>query len=322
MNPRLTYKFLFRTWFSLACLLMYGELVRASGNCPEVPLTSSEVESILESAAASLNRPNMTVAVVDRPGNILGIFRKSATDPRDQDLAVSLARTGAFFSNEQAPLSSRTVRFISGIHFPPGIAFTPNAALYAIEITNRGCELNLAFDLGMDVPRAKSVAGGPCNSTDKSGCGLGITTGKGADVVGGVAADLLDFDSTRVNPGGIPIYRGCNLVGGIGVVVRDQPAPTGSPAASTGGNSIGAPSGIVILEGAEAYWAANPDVKADPYYGATPQRAWEHYQQFGQGEGRTWIGPPPGTSTDGKRCSGFEYQRSSSGCRSLLGCQS
>jgi uncharacterized protein GlcG (DUF336 family) len=261
--------------------LMYGELARASGNCPEAPLTSSEVQSILQSAAASLDRPDMTIAVVDRPGNILGIYRKSATDPRDQDLAVSLARTGAFFSHEQAPLSSRTVRFISGKHFPPGIANTPNAALYGIENTNRGCELNLAFDPGMDVPPAKSVAGGPCNSTDTSGCGLGITTGKGADVVGGVAADLLDLDATRVNPGGIAIYRGCNMVGGIGVVVRDQLAPATSP---------------THLQGAEAYWAAYPDVKADPYYGATPQGAWEHYQKFGQGEGRTWVGGDQGIS--------------------------
>jgi uncharacterized protein GlcG (DUF336 family) len=281
MNARVTYKILFRTWFPIACILMYGELARASGNCPEAPLTSSEVQSILQSAAASLDRPDMTIAVVDRPGNILGIYRKSATDPRDQDLAVSLARTGAFFSHEQAPLSSRTVRFISGKHFPPGIANTPNAALYGIENTNRGCELNLAFDPGMDVPPAKSVAGGPCNSTDTSGCGLGITTGKGADVVGGVAADLLDLDATRVNPGGIAIYRGCNMVGGIGVVVRDQLAPATSP---------------THLQGAEAYWAAYPDVKADPYYGATPQGAWEHYQKFGQGEGRTWVGGDPGIS--------------------------
>ena len=106
MNARVTYKILFRTWFPIACILLYGELALASGNCAEAPLTSSEVQSILQSAAASLDRPDMTIAVVDRPGNILGIYRKSATDPRDQDLAVSLARTGAFFSHEQAPLSS------------------------------------------------------------------------------------------------------------------------------------------------------------------------------------------------------------------------
>src|SRR5206468_2085599 len=58
------------------------------------------------------------------------------------DMAVSLARTTAYFSNDQAPLSSRTVRFISGIHFPAGIKNTGNAALYGVENINRGCALD------------------------------------------------------------------------------------------------------------------------------------------------------------------------------------
>src|SRR5258707_9419863 len=58
-----------------------------------------------------------------------------------KDVAVALARTGAFFSNDEAPLSSRTVRFISGIHFPPGVSNQPPADLYGIENTNRGCTL-------------------------------------------------------------------------------------------------------------------------------------------------------------------------------------
>ncbi len=172
------------------------------------PLSSAEVSDIVSQAAASLDSTTMTVAVVDRSGNILAVFRKPGADPSHDDLAVSLARTGAFFSNNQAPLSSRTVRFISGIHFPPGVGFTPNAALYGIENTNRGCELNVTFNPGKAVPSAKSVSGGPCNSTDRSGCGLGITTGK---------LNFQDSDPNAVNPGGIPIFRGCTLVGGIGV---------------------------------------------------------------------------------------------------------
>jgi hypothetical protein len=46
------------------------------------------------------------------------------------------------FSNDQA-LSRRTVRFISGVHFPPGVAMAPTADLYGIENTNRGCPLNV-----------------------------------------------------------------------------------------------------------------------------------------------------------------------------------
>src|SRR2546422_10373594 len=93
----------------------------------------------------------MTVAAVDRAGFVLGLFltqNAPATTAGNftqaqnaNDVAVALARTGAFFSNDQAPLSSRTVRFISGIHFPPGVMNQPPADLYGIENTNCGCNL-------------------------------------------------------------------------------------------------------------------------------------------------------------------------------------
>jgi uncharacterized protein GlcG (DUF336 family) len=202
------------------------------------PLSADEVTAILQGAAASLDVP-LTVAVVDRVGNILGIYRKANAPaqvsgnffneppplggPQDaNEVAVSLARTGAFFSNNQAPLSSRTVRFVSGIHFPPGIRFTPNAALYGIENTNRGCDFNVTFNPDQFVPRATSAESainhlpcneedqsGCCNSVDKGGCGLGIITGK---------IDLFDSDFRAVNTGGVPIFRGKVLLGGVGVV--------------------------------------------------------------------------------------------------------
>lgn len=62
-------------------------------------LTAAEVQTILEGAASAFNLQNIMVAVVDRPGNILGLFGKPGADGSDDDLAVSLARTGAFFSN-------------------------------------------------------------------------------------------------------------------------------------------------------------------------------------------------------------------------------
>ncbi|MGE0682391.1 MAG: hypothetical protein AB7P69_16015, partial [Candidatus Binatia bacterium] len=154
-------------------------ILQTEGCDPATPLRdagrlcANEVRTVIENTAKALDLP-MTVAVVDRVGNILGVFRKlnaPLTAPgnflrenvfvqgQEQDaveVAVSLARTAAFFSNNQAPLSSRTVRFISGVHFPPGVRFTPNAALYGIENTNRGCDFNATFNLGKEVPRAKS----------------------------------------------------------------------------------------------------------------------------------------------------------------------
>lgn len=212
------------------------------------PLTASEVTDIVRSAASSLATSagnTMTVAVVDRKGTILAVYRNpgvaTSTATSTDDLAVSLARTGAFFSNNQAPLSSRTVRFISGIHFPPGISFTGNAALYGIEHTNRGCDLNLTFNAGKVVPPAKSVNGLACNATNQSGCGRGITTGK---------VNFADQNAEAVNPGGIPIFRGCTVVGGIGIagVSLDLAESAALAGISSFPPSVFSP-GVVVVEG-------------------------------------------------------------------------
>ncbi len=173
-------------------------------------LTATEVTNIATSAAASVSTGTLVIAVVDRQGKVLGVFHKagapagalslgnfSAMENAD-DVAVQLARTGAFFSNNQAPLTSRTVRFISGIHLPPGVQNQPPADLYGIENTNRGCTLSAELQTHGFLPSHPVGGAKP----------LGIITGK---------KDTNDSDPLVVNPGGIPIYRGNVLVGGIGV---------------------------------------------------------------------------------------------------------
>src|SRR5690349_15660102 len=118
-------------------------------------LTADDVRAVLTTAAT---------AVVDRTGNILGVYARGGAATATPDIAVSLARTGAMFSNDQAPLSSRTVRFISGTHFPPGIRNTPNAALYGVENINRGCVVNAADTLYPNIDRPRSLAGTPGGS--------------------------------------------------------------------------------------------------------------------------------------------------------------
>src|SRR5262249_47506870 len=78
-------------------------------------LNAGDVRSIIQTAAGAIDSTTMVIAVTDREGNVLGVFRKpdapisvtgnlgAAVDAND--LAVALARTGAFFSNDQAPLS-------------------------------------------------------------------------------------------------------------------------------------------------------------------------------------------------------------------------
>jgi uncharacterized protein GlcG (DUF336 family) len=214
----------------LALFFAYGlslpSFARAQACDPTTPpLCANEVQAVINRAISVLDQP-MVVAVVDRVGTPLGVFRKTGAPGQVAgnfsgesllnnplydagEVAVSLARTAAFFSHNQAPLSSRTVRFISGIHFPPGVLFTPNAALYGIENTNRGCDFNAPFNPGKEVPRARALNGLPCNSSDRRGCSLGITTGK---------LNFFDSDPTAVNPGGIPLFKGNTAVGGVGVV--------------------------------------------------------------------------------------------------------
>lgn len=145
-------------------------------------LTTTDVQALLQRAAAAVNRNDAIIAVVDRNGTILGVRVESGVssqvtaNPTNRvfaiDGAVSLARTGAYFGNDQAPLTSRTIQEISqttmtqrevqsnpdvptlngnstlygpgfvvpvGIkgHFPPGIMFTPQVDLFNIEATNR-----------------------------------------------------------------------------------------------------------------------------------------------------------------------------------------
>jgi len=177
------------------------------------PLQVADVQKIIQAAVNSAN-VDMVVAVVDRAGFVLGVFSTQnapasstgnfGVSTNAADLAVGLARTGAFFSNNQAPLSSRTVRFISGIHFPAGVANQPPADLYGIENTNRGCTLVGDPVFESRIPPSTALAGG---------AGPGIITGK---------KDILDSDPNSVNPGGVPIFYQNVVLGGIGVVTASS----------------------------------------------------------------------------------------------------
>jgi uncharacterized protein GlcG (DUF336 family) len=215
------------------------------------PLQIADVQNIVQAAVNSVN-VDMVVAVVDRAGFVLGVFRTQnapATAVGNfgqvvdaNDVAVALARTGAFFSNDQAPLSSRTVRFISGIHFPPGVTNAPPADLYGIENTNRGCTLVNTVAFQSQIPPSLALGGG---------FGPGVLTGK---------ADVMNSNPLAVNPGGVPIFYQNVVVGGIGIVtsssdinVAEYAAFVGSTTQRTGptdsfGPTPAAP-GIVFIGG-------------------------------------------------------------------------
>jgi len=197
-------------------------------------LSGGEARALAVAAAEAVDSSSMAIVVADRMGRPLARYRRGAFGGAELERALGLARSGAFFSNNQAPLSSRTVRFVSGIHFPPGIRRTPNAALYGIENTNRGCRLNAPFVCGKEVEPARSLRGVdlglPCRSgaaaSLTAGCGTGPVTGKVQPFDGG---QEIGPAAVPVDPGGLPVYSGRSLVGGIGVVA-DSGARSG-PAA-------------------------------------------------------------------------------------------
>lgn len=159
----------------------------AEGLGPQNLITASDVETLLRRASQVGPSADAIIAVVDRTGRILGVRVEAGVDAglrADPDRlafaidgAVAKARTAAFFSNNEAPLTSRTIRFISqstmtqrevessplnpdptqrgpgfvapigvGGHFPPEVRFTPQVDLFAIEHQSRDSKLNAGID--------------------------------------------------------------------------------------------------------------------------------------------------------------------------------
>ncbi len=215
---------------------------------PDQLLTKADVNALLERAAAAVNRDDAIIAVVDRNGTILGVRVESGVSPLITqnttnkvfaiDGAVSLARTGAYFANGGAPLTSRTIQEISqttitqrevqsnpdvpdpggtstiygpgfvapvGIrgHFPPGIMYTPQVDLYDIEGTNRDSISN-ATGTRFNVPAADIPPGGNLVAPESYGQVTGILP-------------TAQSRGMATLPGGLPLYKNGVLVGGIGV---------------------------------------------------------------------------------------------------------
>lgn len=234
-----------------------------AGATPD-PLTKGEVNALLQRAGAASASQDAIIVIVDRNGTILGVRVEDGVSPVltgsiDQltfaiDGAVAKARTGAFFGNNQAPLTSRTVQFISqstiterevdsnpnipdvnstargpgfvapvGInsHFPPNVPFTPQVDLFLIEHTNRDSLLHPGPDgvkgNGNDIPLQGrfniNPATVPPGKTLRAPESYGFQSGLFINAQARGIATL---------PGGIPIFKNGEVVGGIGVFFPGQ----------------------------------------------------------------------------------------------------
>jgi uncharacterized protein GlcG (DUF336 family) len=130
--------------------------------------------------------------VVDREGNVLGVWdlRGAATLP-EIATAVSKAGTAAYLSSNQNAFTSRTAGFIIQQHFPPGVINTAPGPLVGVGLSN------LFFS---DI-----------NKFRKPGSVISFSATPGNTI------KPVLFSSLDGSPGGVPLYKNGQLVGGIGV---------------------------------------------------------------------------------------------------------
>ena len=183
--------------------------VPCDGSCADASsfLTVAEIETIISQAVAEaqLQNADATIAVVDRVGNVLAVFRMNAASPTvtidsgmnvsggleglnvipDTLAAIAKAVTGAYLSSEGNAFSTRTASQIVQEHFNPGEFGQPAGPLFGVQFSNLPCS-----DLNTRISNPLDVGVGPNRSP------LGLS------------ADL----------GGLPLYKNGTPVGGIGVI--------------------------------------------------------------------------------------------------------
>lgn len=231
---------------------------------PQETMTAAEVGAFLNRAAAASGSHDAVIAIVDRNGRILGVRVESgvAAELTSQDAllafavdgAVAKARTGGFFGNNEAPLTSRTIQYISqstiterevnsnpnitdpnstvrgpgfvapiGIrgHFPPNVPFTPQVDLFAIEHTNRdgiyGPGADRIIGTADDELRMRRFNTDPAQTlgTLYSPDSYGFESGLSPRLANGVP--VAQSRGIATLPGGIPLVKNGQVVGGIGV---------------------------------------------------------------------------------------------------------
>lgn len=174
-------------------------------NAPANALSEDDVRRVIAQAVGEAGARNAraTVAIVDRAGNVLAVFRMAGARQTIDILsglgveggldglrdtlpstagAIAKAITGAYLSSSGNAFSTRTASQIVQQHFLPGESQAPSGPLYGVQFSQLSCS---------DVNR---------------------NTGQGT--VGPKRSPL----GLSADPGGLPLYRNGAVVGGIGVM--------------------------------------------------------------------------------------------------------
>ncbi|HMO16710.1 MAG TPA: heme-binding protein [Oligoflexia bacterium] len=176
------------------------------GACSHESLLVSDVERILLQAVSQAEAANVSanIAVLDRLGNVLAFYKMKdsvsvtringkigAVGGLEGSLvpaglaAISKAGTGAFLSSQGNAFTTRTASQIIQQHFNPGEQQQPGGPLFGVQFSQLICSDVTILGPGMIGPRPLPL---------------------------GLSAD----------PGGIPLYKNGDLVGGVGVEVDGE----------------------------------------------------------------------------------------------------
>jgi len=173
-------------------------------------LTTADVETIVAQGVAEAEARGVaaTLAVVDRVGNVLAVFRMSGAPGSvtitsggavqgglenvsivpDTLAAIAKAVTGAYLSSEGNAFSTRTASQIVQEHFNPGEQLAPGGPLFGVQFSQLPCS-----DLA-----GRWAGGAPDAGPKRSPLGL------------------------SADPGGFPLYKAGTPVGGVGVVADGE----------------------------------------------------------------------------------------------------
>lgn len=179
-----------------------------SGSCASAStfLSVTDVETIIAQAVAEAQARGQlaTVAVVDRVGNVLAVFRMTGADSTitissgtsaagglegvniipDGMVAIAKAVTAAYLSTEGNAFTTRTASQIIQNHFNPGEDNQPSGPLFGVQFSQLPCS-----------DFSQRYAGGAADAGPKRSP-LGLSA----------------------DPGGLPLYKGGTPVGAIGVI--------------------------------------------------------------------------------------------------------
>ena len=208
-----------------------------SGPVNSDSLAVADVQRIVSQAVGEAQARNAqaTIALVDRVGNVLVVFRMSGAATTflissgrgvngglenidilpDAFAAISKAITGAYLSSEGNAFSTRTASQIVQENFNPRELSQPSGPLFGVQFSQFSCS-----DL---MQRAADGSVGPKRSP------LGLSA----------------------DPGGLPLYKDGKLVGGIGVIadgryaldldITDVDSDLDEPIAVAGASGFSAP---------------------------------------------------------------------------------